>query len=139
MSSGRRPWQKFVAPSKGILALNLIRPLLFLPGRSGLLSAAMAAPLKPRNAGDFARARELRPPLPSQRPVLNATGKHREFLLEAFRVWVEERGVPFSDLFDYAYQNVKEINAILSAFGRELYQSGWPLNIFSQTVNSIAT
>ncbi|CAK9104540.1 Protein disulfide-isomerase 5-4 (AtPDIL5-4) (Protein disulfide-isomerase 7) (PDI7) (Protein disulfide-isomerase 8-2) (AtPDIL8-2), partial [Durusdinium trenchii] len=104
-------------------------------------SLAMAAPLKPRNAGDKLRAniRDLRPPLPSGRPVLKSTEKRREFLFSAFRQWVEGRGLLFSELFGNTYQNIEEINTILTAYGRELYQSGRPLNHFSETINSIAS
>ncbi|CAK9009021.1 Terminal uridylyltransferase 7 (TUTase 7) (Zinc finger CCHC domain-containing protein 6) [Durusdinium trenchii] len=126
--------------------------LLSRPGRSGHppswtsvaiwgASLAMAAPLKPRNAGDKLRAniRDLRPPLPSGRPVLKSTEKRREFLFSAFKQWVEERGLLFSELFGNTYQNIEEINTILTAYGRELYRSGRPQNHFSETINSIAS
>lgn len=117
-------------------------PLLWISGAIlGGPRYAMGMPLKPRNSGDRARAehRAQKLPLASGRPVLQITAKHREELLEAFRAWLLTRGLEPGDLFHNTYQTVEEINILLTAYGRELYRAGRPLNHFSETINAIAS
>ena len=117
-------------------------PLLWISGAIlGGPRYAMGMPLKPRNSGDRARAehRAQKLPLASGRPVLQITAKHREELLEAFRAWLLTKGLEPGDLFHNTYQTVEEINILLTAYGRELYRAGRPLNHFSETINAIAS
>lgn len=108
---------------------------------AAICSSAMAAPLHPRNAGNLSRAkiREGRGPLPTGRPVLKVTEKHREQLLESFRAWLATRGVSAAELFADTYHNVEEINVLLSSYGRALYKAGRPLAHYSETVNAISS
>lgn len=101
----------------------------------------MAAPVEPRNAGDWKRAtlRQGREPLPQGRPVLKITEKQREVLLEKFRVWLLGKGVIAAELFADTYHHVEEINCLLSMYGRELYKAGRPLAHYSETINAISS
>ncbi|CAK9009865.1 DNA topoisomerase (ATP-hydrolyzing), partial [Durusdinium trenchii] len=128
-------------PGEGPRALEFFCLLLFVglpikePGSVSLSwtfaaisvgpNVAMAAPVEPRNAGDWKRAtlRQGREPLPQGRPVLKITEKQREVLLEKFRVWLLGKGVIAAELFADTYHHVEEINCLLSMYGRELYKA----------------
>ena len=102
---------------------------------------AMAAPIAPRNAGDWSRAqvREERGPLPQGRPVLKVTERQREKLLEGFSAWLATRGISTAELFADTYHNVEEINLLLSVYGGALYKNGRPLAHYSETINAISS
>ena len=144
-------------PGEGPRALEFFCLLLFVglpikePGSVSLSwtfaaisvgpNVAMAAPVEPRNAGDWKRAtlRQGREPLPQGRPVLKITEKQREVLLEKFRVWLLGKGVIAAELFADTYHHVEEINCLLSMYGRELYKAGRPLAHYSETINAISS
>ena len=111
-------------------------------------AAAMASELPkvsgvilPRNAADNLRAetRFGRPELQLGRPVLPSTTLNREALYNTFVSWCRQTGVDFNGLLCHAMQNLDEINAILTKYGRELYSAGRPYGHFAETINSVAS
>ncbi len=119
------------------LSLCLSVLSLSLDFRSSLWVAAM--PLVPRSGADIRRAGARRGiPLLEGRRVMPATSQNREFLVSAFIAWTREEGLDWEALLRESHVYIDEINAILSSYGRLLYQIGRPYNHFAETLNGIA-
>ena len=93
----------------------------------------------PRNQADFRRQadRGLRPPLPKGRPVLPQTSENRKWLFEQFRGWCISEGCDLDYLLQRATGHVEDINTLLSAYGRRMYEGGRPYGQFAETINSV--
>ena len=102
-------------------------------------SGAMA--MNPRTPGDFRRAeiRNALEPLPSGRPVTTTTNEMRKVLLRQFLEWIDGQGIDSDALFKESHRNLEDINLLLGAFGRKCYTAGKSLNVFSETINSVAS
>lgn len=102
---------------------------------------AFAMDLRPVTAGDRVRAakRLTLGPLPSGRPVLAKTGSQREKYFAYFLRWVSFLEVDFEAMLDRHYENIEDINLILSHFGREIYKSGRTFNQYAETINELAS
>lgn len=110
---------------------------LSLDFRSSFWGVAM--PIVPRSGADWSRAGARRGvPLIDGRRVLPATSQNREHLLSAFNVWTSEEGIDWEGLLRESHIYIDEINAVLAAYGRLLYQAGRPYNHFAETLNGIA-
>lgn len=117
------------------LALSVLS--LSLDFRSSFWGVAM--PIVPRSGADIRRAGARHGvPLVEGRRVLPATSQNREFLLTAFVAWTVEEGLDWEGLLRESHIYIDEINAILAAYGRLLYQVGRPYNHFAETLNGIA-
>ena len=100
---------------------------------------ADAMPLFPRSGADIRRAGARRGvPLVEGRRVMPATSQNRDFLVSAFIAWTVEEGLDWDALLRESHVYIDEINAILSTYGRLLYQVGRPYNHFAETLNGIA-
>ncbi len=104
-----------------------------------LLRASHGAPVHPRNPGDISRsaARMSRPPLQSGRPVLEVTTSHRRQYFATFLEWCSGEHINFEELLETYYWHIDEINVILSRYGRQLYEAGWPYNHYAETINAL--
>ena len=85
-----------------------------------------------------ARDRALRP-LPEGRPTLPVTQKLRERYWALFENWLTVEGIDFTALLADSYHQLEEINAVLVAYGRKLYSSGKPYNVFAETLNCLSS
>lgn len=134
-----------------LLSVSLLLCSLPTPSVSGLGSTVFLAAvvdnwylvegvMAPRNAADSQRAdlRASRPELQTGRPVLPSTTLNRDALYDSFLRWCRGIGVDFNSLLLHAMQNLDEVNAILSRFGRELYRSGRPYGHYAETINAVA-
>ena len=94
----------------------------------------------PRTPGDRSRqaARRLRP-LPSGRPVTEATAGNRDRLLFDLLNWCDFCGFNLRSLLERPLQHVERINEILQLYGRRLYEAGRTYNIYVESVNSISS
>ena len=103
-------------------------------------SVLVEGALAPRNAADVGRAdaRAIRPELLPGRPVLPVTTLNREALFSAFLGWCRSIQVDFENLLLHAMQNLDEINAVLSRYGRDLYGSGRPYGHYAETINAVS-
>ena len=100
---------------------------------------AAAMPMVPRSGADIRRAGARQGiPLLEGRRVMPATSQNREFLVSAFIAWTKEEGLDWEALLRESHVYIDEINAILSSYGRLLYQIGRPYNHFAETLNGIA-
>ena len=104
-----------------------------------LLGASHGAPIHPRNPGDLTRsaARRARPPVQQGRPVLEVTTAHRRQYWSTFLDWCSSEHINFEELLETYYWHIDEINTILSRFGRQLYEAGWPYNHYAETINAL--
>ena len=129
------PGEEPIPPS--LLPLRLAVLSLSLDFRSSFWGAAM--PITARSGADLRRAGERRGvPLIEGRRVLPATSQNREHLVSAFLAWTIEEGLDWEFLMQSSHAYIDEINAILAAYGRLLYQVGRPYNHFAETLNGIA-
>ena len=78
-------------------------------------------------------------PLQEGRPTLQVTQKLRERYWALFEGWLKQEGINFDELLDDSYHQLEEINAVLVAFGRKLYSSGKPYNVFAETLNCLSS
>lgn len=101
--------------------------------------SAMAMPIFPRNPADAAkqRVRMNRPDLVPGRRVTEVTTSLRQVLMTTFRNWLCEERVDWDFLMQNSHSSLEEINAVLTRFGRVLYQSGRPLQHYSETINAV--
>ena len=121
-------------PARLPLLLSVLS--LSLDFRSSFWGAAM--PVTARSGADLRRAGARKGiPLVDGRRVLPATSQNREHLVAAFLAWTVEEGLDWEDLMRSSHAYVDEINAILAAYGRLLYQVGRPYNHFAETLNGI--
>lgn len=89
---------------------------------------------------DLRRARERASrPLPEGRPTLPVTQKLRERYWALFENWLVSEGIDFAALLADSYHQLEEINAVLVAYGRKLYSSGKPYNVFAETLNCLSS
>ena len=95
-------------------------------------------PLVPRHSRDTERS-EARAgsELPTGRPVLPRTRTNRAVLLQAFEVWLKERGSSVA-LLEKPPPDGATIGRHLANYGRELFEAGRPYWHFSETVNALA-
>lgn len=101
--------------------------------------SAMAMPIFPRNPADAARQRVRmnRPDLVPGRRVTEVTTSLRQVLMTTFRNWLREERVDWDFLMQNSHSSLEEINAVLTRFGRVLYQNGRPLQHYSETINAV--
>ena len=122
-------------PARLLLFLSVLS--VSLDFRSSFWGAAM--PVTARSGADLRRAGARRGvPLIEGRRVLPATSQNREHLVAAFLAWTVEEGLDWETLMQSSHAYIDEINAILAAYGRLLYQVGRPYNHFAETLNGIA-
>lgn len=96
-------------------------------------------PAERARAAWIAAWRAAQPALPQGRPVLPATNKLRDRFWTVFCGWLANEGIDFQTLLDSPTMCVEEINAILTRFGRCLYESGKPYNQYAETINQLTT
>ena len=96
--------------------------------------------MQPRNTADLSRqSRRQVQPLAIGRPVLPSTTLNRETLFAAFTSWCDDQGIDLQFLLESCLANAEEINAVLSSYGRQLYNSGRPYGHFSETINALVS
>ena len=93
----------------------------------------------PRNAADRSRqaVRQVRPPLPKGRPVLPVTSANRQVLYDAFSTWCFAEGVNVEQLLEQASLHTEELNALMTAYGKKLYESGRPYGHDAESINAL--
>jgi hypothetical protein len=67
------------------------------------------------------------------------TQKLRERYWALFENWLTVEGIDFTALLADSYHQLEEINAVLVAYGRKLYSSGKPYNVFAETLNCLSS
>ena len=72
------------------------------------------------------------------RPVLPRTRQTRERFLARFDEWLVARGSSFSALAGTKPLDVEALGSALTAYGRELFDSGKPYYHFSECINAVA-
>ena len=107
----------------------------------GFWGAAMAMPLSPKTPGEIRKAeqRRLGDPLPDGRPVLPTTGSTRERYLSHFYDWARSELIDVDHLLENPSIYVEEINAIVSRYGRLLYQAGKTYTTYAETINGLTS
>ena len=68
---------------------------------------------------------------------MEVTTSLRQVLMTTFRNWLWEESVDWEFLMQNSHSSLEEINAVLTRFGRILYQSGRPLQHYSETINAV--
>ena len=93
----------------------------------------------PRNQADLRRqaVRTQRAPLPKGRPVLPQTSDNREWLFQQFRAWCISEGCDIDFLLQRSTSHIEDINTLLSAYGRRMYDGGRPYGQFAETINAV--
>ena len=93
----------------------------------------------PRNQADLRRqaVRVQRAPLPKGRPVLPQTSENREWLFQHFRNWCISEGCDIDFLLQRSTSHIEDINTLLSAYGRKMYDGGRPYGQFAETINAV--
>ena len=106
-----------------------------------LCTAIPVRAMEPHTAGERTRAqaRALRPALPSGRPTLEATTRLRARYWKIFESWLLAEGVDIAPLLETPTFYVEEWNAILTRFGRLLYEAGKPYNQYAETINYLTS
>ena len=98
-----------------------------------------AMPMQPRTAAEIDRAgRRSAVPLQAGRRVLPATNTLREHLLIQFWQWTGDNGIDWNTIFANPHRDLELFNDVLTAYGRELYESGRPYLHFAETLNGIS-
>ena len=105
-------------------------------GSAGLVSAMDVGP---RNPADRSRqaARQVRPPLPKGRPVLPVTSANRQVLYDAFSTWCFSEGINVEQLLEHASLHTEELNALMTTYGKKLYESGRPYGHYAESINAL--
>ena len=67
-----------------------------------------------------------------------ATQSARDSLWEGFLTWCRQIAIPEETFSHTGLLDVDVVNAILSRYGRALYEAGRPYNHYSETVNAVA-
>ena len=103
---------------------------------------AVAAPshgLRPRNSADEKRSQaRAAVTLCEGRPVEPVTQRRRDKLLEAFKAWLSPQDIDLADLFDLQPQTTRRLNLLLTRYGRELFEAGWPYSHYSEVINAVS-
>ena len=76
--------------------------------------------------------------LPQGRPVLPATQKRRDFLLEQFASWLKGHDMSLDEILLTTTPDIEALNVMLEKYGRELYRSGRPYGHYSETLNAVS-
>ena len=127
----------FGFPRKGVWVLLGI--WLALPHVDAAPHVSHGMHLIPRNQADKVRAQGRdNLELPKGRPVLPATQKQRDRLLEDFSSWLGSQGVSFEELVMVLDPDIEMVNMMLERFGRELYKAGRPYGHYSELINGVA-
>ena len=104
-------------------------------------SSASHGPLRPRNAADLKRSRARAAfVLQTGRPVEDVeavTQRRRAKFLEAFEAWLGLQEVSLVTLLSGTVQATRSLNRWLVAYGRQLFEGGWPCSHYSEVINAI--
>ena len=97
--------------------------------------------MHPSTAADFLRAaeRSAAEPLREGRPTLPITGRLRDRYWTQFEQWLLVEGIDFERLLLHHVECIDDINAVMSRFGKALYNAGKPYNQFAETLNALTT
>ncbi len=95
--------------------------------------------IAPRNDADRLRAvsRSALGPLPTGRQVLPLTQSNREVFLAAFFSWCRSQDLQIDEIFENSWSHLEDINRILVAYGRALYESGRPHSHYIECINAV--
>ncbi|CAE7942607.1 unnamed protein product, partial [Symbiodinium necroappetens] len=77
--------------------------------------------------------------LSPEMPVEKATQSARDSLWNAFMAWCRAEAIPEETFVSEGPVDVDVINAVMSRYGRALYEAGRPYNHYSETVNALAS
>ena len=103
---------------------------------------AVAAPshgLRPRNSADEKRSQaRATVTLCEGRPAEPVTQRRRDKLLEAFKAWLSPQDIDLADLFDLQPQTTRKLNLLLTRYGRDLFEAGWPYSHYSEVINAVS-
>ena len=97
--------------------------------------------MHPSTAADFLRAaeRSAAEPLHEGRPTLPITERLRDRYWTQFEQWLLVEGIEFESLLLHHVECIDDINAVMSRFGKALYNAGKPYNQFAETLNALTT